>query len=76
MRRRIHNKGRGRPPRPHKIVLRLNEREYNALKDYTQQYAIENTAEWIRGLIMTEVIGRIERDTPLLFSEEEMGQCE
>lgn len=59
-------------PRPHKLTLKLNERERKALELYCKEYGISNRSEWLRELMMIEIIKRIEGDSPYLFSEEEM----
>lgn len=59
-------------PRPHKLTLKLNERELKALELYCREYGITNRSEWLRELMMIEIISRIEGDSPYLFTEEEM----
>ncbi|MDO4691262.1 MAG: hypothetical protein Q4A64_00130 [Porphyromonadaceae bacterium] len=65
-------KKRGRPARPHKLMLKLNERELRALEQYCKKYQVDNRSHWLRELMMTEIIRRFELDAPMLFSEEEM----
>ncbi|MDO4707795.1 MAG: hypothetical protein Q4A61_05170 [Porphyromonadaceae bacterium] len=65
-------KSKGNAPRPHKLTLKLNERELKALELYCREYGIANRSEWLRELMMIEIISRIEGDSPYLFPEEEM----
>ncbi len=58
--------------RNHAIVLRLNERERQALDAYCQQMRITNRARFLREVIMSSVITEWEASSPMLFSEEEM----
>lgn len=62
----------GRPPRPHRVILKLNDREFNALDEYCRVYGIANRSEWLRQIMMVEIIQRLEQTTPLLFREDEM----
>lgn len=63
---------RNKVVRPHKVMLRLNDREVKALELYCREYGITNRSEWLRELMMIEIIQRLEGDSPYLFSEEEM----
>ncbi|WP_373697267.1 hypothetical protein [Porphyromonas loveana] len=54
------------------IQIRLNEAEHKALDAYCSRFGVENRSRWIRELLMSEVIHRLESDVPLLFREEEM----
>lgn len=65
-------KRKGRVPRPHKLTLKLNDRELKALELYCREYGVSNQSEWLRELMMVEIIKRIEGDSPYLFAEEEM----
>lgn len=65
-------KKKRRIARPHKVLLKLGDREYKALEQYCREYKISNRSEWLRDLMMTEIISRLEGDSPYLFAEEEM----
>lgn len=63
---RVHQK------RTHSIVITLNDQEYAALQKHCTRKQLQNRTGWIRSLIMTEVISSWERESPMLFSEEDM----
>lgn len=61
-----------RERRNHSIVITLNDQEYAALQKHCSRKQLQNRTGWIRSLIMTEVISSWERESPMLFSEEDM----
>ncbi len=56
------------------IIIKLNERELNAINSYCDRYNIENRSQWIRDLIINEIRASIEIDIPKLFTDYEIRQ--
>jgi len=50
----------------------LNDREYKAILDHCEGQHIHNRSSWIRSVIMAEVLRENERNSPMLFEEDEM----
>lgn len=60
--------------RKYALAILLNEKELEALERYCRRFKIENKSKFIRETVFLEVIGRLDRDHPTLFSEEEMNR--
>ncbi|MDY6121929.1 MAG: hypothetical protein SPI72_02460 [Porphyromonas sp.] len=58
--------------REHAVRLLFNDREWTAIEQYCEDFAVRNRGRWLRETVMREVIGRLELNAPLLFPEEEM----
>lgn len=56
--------------RKNKHVFALNDLEDKALERYLKKYKIENKSKFIRELLMSEVIRRLEMDSPTLFEND------
>ena len=58
--------------RTHSLNIFLNDREYKAILDHCEGQHIHNRSSWIRSVIMAEVLRENERNSPMLFEEDEM----
>lgn len=61
-----------KPPRRRTVSILLNDAEYKAISDYCKEFKVSNRSKWIRETLMVEVIKRLEANTPLLFSDEDL----
>ena len=59
--------------RKHTVQFLFNDLELQAFDKYCKKYRIKNKSKFIRETVMTEILGRFDRDYPSLFdnSEEE-----
>lgn len=58
--------------RTHSVVITLNDLEYQALIKHCERKRTTSRAALLREIIMAEVIRTWERESPMLFSDEEM----
>lgn len=63
---------RTKAPRRHTLVIRLNDREWQAIEDYCKMVKAESRAALLRRIIMTNIIEHWEDETPMLFKDDEM----
>ncbi len=54
-------------PRKHKIGLLLNDKEKKVLDNYCKKYKITNRSKFIRELVVSEILGQLDKDYPSLF---------
>ena len=58
--------------RTHSLNILLNDREYKAILDHCEGQHIHNRSSWIRSIKIDEVLRENERNSPMLFEEDEM----
>lgn len=55
--------------RKHRFAFMLNDMELKALNRYIEKYKIKSKSKLMREVLMTEVIRRLEEDSPTLFDD-------
>lgn len=55
--------------REHRHFFMLNEKENKALNRYISKYNVKNKSKFIREVLMTAVIRKLEEDSPTLFDD-------
>ncbi|MBQ9339531.1 MAG: hypothetical protein IJS13_04270 [Paludibacteraceae bacterium] len=61
-----HNKSK-RLPRRHKVMMSLNDSEYNVLQRCCARYNVRNRSRLIREILMKNLLQQFEKDSPTLF---------
>lgn len=63
---------RERLRRKHSLILRLNDYELEALRDYCATRGGASRSKLMREILMMEVVRSLARETPRLFSEDDL----
>lgn len=58
--------------RQNKVVITLNDRELQALRNYCAQMKVKSRADLLRRIVMSSIITDWEHRAPMLFDEAEM----
>lgn len=59
-------------PRTNKVVITLNDEEYELIQFYLKKYKITNRSRWYRETIINHMLKNMDKDYPTLFEENEM----
>ena len=54
-------------PRTNRVAFMINDKEMNAVEFYISKYKVKNKSRFLREVLMTTVIKRLEEDSPTLF---------
>lgn len=65
----IHKKDKLK--RTNKVHFLFNDLELEAFEKYCKKYKIKNKSRFIRETVITQILGRFDRDYPSLFDNED-----
>lgn len=53
--------------RKNRVTFVLNDKELNALEAYCKRFRVKNKSRFVRAVLMSTVIERLEQSSPTLF---------